>query len=33
VVGHVMLSACGLDALPRLVDVVPPLGALPEFQG
>jgi putative acetyltransferase len=35
VVGHVMLSACRLDALPRLVDVVSlsPLGVLPEFQG
>jgi putative acetyltransferase len=34
VVGHVMLSACRLDALPRLVDVVAlaPLGVLPEFQ-
>ena len=34
-VGHVMLSACRLDALPRLVDVVSlsPLGVLPEFQG
>jgi putative acetyltransferase len=34
VVGHVMLSACRLDALPRLVDVVSlsPLGVLPEFQ-
>jgi putative acetyltransferase len=34
VVGHVMLSACWLDALPRLVDVVSlsPLGVLPEFQ-
>ena len=30
-----MLSACRLDALPRLVDVVSlsPLGVLPEFQG
>jgi putative acetyltransferase len=35
VVGHVMLTACRLDALPRLVDVVTlsPLGVLPEFQG
>lgn len=35
VVGHVMLSACRLDALPRLVDVVSlsPLGVLPSFQG
>jgi putative acetyltransferase len=35
VVGHVMLTACRLDALPRLVDVVSlsPLGVLPEFQG
>jgi putative acetyltransferase len=35
VVGHVMLSACRLDALPRLVDVVSlsPLGVLPRFQG
>jgi putative acetyltransferase len=34
VVGHVMLSACRLDALPRLVDVLSlsPLGVLPEFQ-
>jgi putative acetyltransferase len=34
VVGHVMLSACRLDALPRLVDVMSlsPLGVLPEFQ-
>jgi putative acetyltransferase len=34
VVGHVLLSACRLDALPRLVDVVSlsPLGVLPEFQ-
>jgi putative acetyltransferase len=34
VVGHVMLSACRLDALPRLVDVLAlsPLGVLPEFQ-
>jgi len=34
VVGHVMLSACRLDALPRLVDVVSlsPLGVLPAFQ-
>ena len=33
-VGHVMLSACRLDALPRLVDVMSlsPLGVLPEFQ-
>jgi putative acetyltransferase len=33
-VGHVMLSACRLDALPRLVDVLSlsPLGVLPEFQ-
>ena len=32
VVGHVMLSACRLDALPRLVDVfsLSPLGVLPE---
>ncbi|WP_198675818.1 GNAT family N-acetyltransferase [Kribbella monticola] len=35
VVGHVMLSGCRLDALPRLVDVVTlsPLGVLPEYQG
>jgi putative acetyltransferase len=35
VVGHVMLSSCRLDALPRLVDVVSlsPLGVLPQFQG
>ncbi len=35
VAGHVMLSACRLDALPRLVDVLSlsPLGVLPEFQG
>lgn len=34
VVGHVMLSACRLDALPRLVDVLSlsPLAVLPEFQ-
>lgn len=34
VVGHVMLSACRLDALPRLVDVLSlsPLGVLPQFQ-
>jgi len=34
VVGHVMLSACRLDALPRLVDVMSlsPLGVRPEFQ-
>jgi putative acetyltransferase len=34
VVGHVMLSACRLDALPQLVDVMSlsPLGVLPEFQ-
>ena len=34
VVGHVMLSACRLDALPRLVDVysLSPLGVLPEHQ-
>ena len=33
-VGHVMLSACRLDALPRLVDVysLSPLGVLPEHQ-
>ena len=35
VVGHVMLAACRLDALLRLVDVfsLSPLGVLPEFQG
>ncbi len=35
VVGHVMLSACRLDALPRLGDVysLSPLGGLPEHQG
>jgi putative acetyltransferase len=35
VVGHVMLSAGRLDALPRLVDVysLSPLGVLPEHQG
>jgi putative acetyltransferase len=35
VVGHVLLSACRLDALPRLVDVLSlsPLGVLPELQG
>lgn len=35
VVGHVMLTACWVDALPRLVDVfsLSPLGVLPEFQG
>lgn len=35
VVGHVMLSACRLDALPRLVNVysLSPLGVLPEHQG
>lgn len=35
VVGHVMLSACRLDALPRLVDVysLSPLAVLPEYQG
>jgi putative acetyltransferase len=35
VVGHVMLSACRLDALPRLVDVysLSPLGVRPEHQG
>jgi putative acetyltransferase len=35
VVGHVMLSACRLDTLPRLVDVysLSPLGVLPEYQG
>src|SRR5262245_10018886 len=34
VVGHVMLSACRLDALLRIVDVMSlsPLGVLPEFQ-
>jgi putative acetyltransferase len=34
VVGHVLLSACRLDALPRLVDVMSlsPLGVLPDFQ-
>ncbi|MBO0870037.1 MAG: N-acetyltransferase [Micromonosporaceae bacterium] len=34
VVGHVMLSACRLDAPPRLVDVLSlsPLGVLPQFQ-
>ncbi len=34
VVGHVMLTACRLDALPRLVDVLSlsPLGVLPGFQ-
>ena len=34
VVGHTMLSACWLDALPRLVDVysLSPLGVLPEHQ-
>jgi len=34
VVGHVMLSACRVDALPRLVDVysLSPLGVLPEHQ-
>ncbi|WP_370376104.1 GNAT family N-acetyltransferase [Catenulispora sp. GAS73] len=34
VVGHVMLSACRLDAPPRLVDVLSlsPLGVLPEYQ-
>ena len=34
VVGHVMLSLCWLDTLPRLVDVLSlsPLGVLPEFQ-
>jgi putative acetyltransferase len=33
VVGHVLLSACRLDALPRLVDVMSlsPLGVLPQF--
>lgn len=35
VVGHVMLSASWLDALPRLVDVytLSPLGVLPDHQG
>ncbi|MGH3158482.1 MAG: GNAT family N-acetyltransferase [Streptosporangiaceae bacterium] len=35
VAGHVMLTACRLDALPRLVDVysLSPLGVLPEHQG
>jgi putative acetyltransferase len=35
VVGHVMLTAGRLDALPRLVDVysLSPLGVLPEHQG
>jgi putative acetyltransferase len=35
VVGHVLLTACRLDAVPRLVDVLSlsPLGVLPEFQG
>ncbi|HEX4090750.1 MAG TPA: N-acetyltransferase [Trebonia sp.] len=35
IVGHVLLSACRLDALPRLVDVysLSPLGVLPEYQG
>jgi putative acetyltransferase len=35
VVGHVLLSACRLDALPRLVNVfsLSPLGVLPEHQG
>lgn len=34
VVGHVMLSACRLDALPRLVDVfsLSPLGVHPDYQ-
>ncbi|TDU82604.1 putative acetyltransferase [Kribbella voronezhensis] len=34
VVGHVMLSGCRLDALPRLVGVftLSPLGVLPDFQ-
>jgi putative acetyltransferase len=34
VVGHVMLSACRLDTLPRLVDVysLSPLGVLPDHQ-
>jgi len=35
VVGHVMLSASRVDALPRLVDVytLSPLGVQPEYQG
>ncbi|SEO19397.1 putative acetyltransferase [Actinacidiphila rubida] len=35
IVGHVMLSACRLDALPRLVDVysLSPLGVHPDAQG
>ncbi|MBY8881915.1 N-acetyltransferase [Streptomyces sp. PLK6-54] len=35
VAGHVMLSACRLDALPRLVDMysLSPLGVHPEYQG
>lgn len=35
IVGHVMLSACRLDALPRLVDVyaLSPLGVHPDHQG
>lgn len=35
VVGHVLLSACRLDAPERLVDVyaLSPLGVLPEYQG
>jgi len=35
VVGHVMLSACRVDALPRLVDVysLSPLGVHPDHQG
>ncbi|MFI6317070.1 GNAT family N-acetyltransferase [Nonomuraea sp. NPDC050556] len=35
VVGHVMLSACRLDAQERLVDVMSlsPLGVLPAYQG
>lgn len=35
VIGHVMLSACRLDALPRLVDVysLSPLGVVPGHQG
>jgi putative acetyltransferase len=35
VVGHVMLSACRLDARPQLVDVysLSPLGVLPEHHG
>lgn len=35
VVGHVLLSACRLDAPPRLVDVysLSPLGVLPDHQG